>query len=191
MDVAAYARQLKQLLPSGLAWNVEPTSRVSKLLLGVAEELARVDTRARNLVDEWDPRTTLELLADWERVFGLPDPCLGVAPSIPQRRASLFAKIVGIGGQTPAYYIEVAAALGYTVTLTEYDPYDVEDDVEASILGDGWAYAWQINAPLETVGEMTVDDTADEILAWWGNAALECVMLALKPAHTHLFFSYT
>lgn len=191
MDANAYAREFQQLLPRGAAWNLEPGSTLTRLLLGLADEYARVDDRAKVLVDEWDPRTTLELLADWERVYGLPDPCVGSDPSVVQRRNSLVAQIINLGGQTPAYFIAVAAALGFTVTITEFDEYSVEDDVDAFINGPAWAYAWQVNAPLNTVFEMTVDDLVSDPIASWGNEVLECVLERIKPAHTDVLFSYS
>jgi uncharacterized protein YmfQ (DUF2313 family) len=191
MDVAAYARQLVQLLPPGPVWRIEADSNLSRLLAGVATEFARVDGRAVDLLNEFDPRTTYELLAEWERVYGLPDPCLGDAPSLAQRRASLIAKVIATGQQTPASYIAIAAALGFTVTITEFMPFTVDSDVDAYLYDDAWAYAWQVNAPLQTVGEFDVESSVDDPLAWWGNDALECVLLELKPAHTHLIFSYS
>jgi uncharacterized protein YmfQ (DUF2313 family) len=190
LSVDAYTRHLQALLPQGAAWSLEPLSGWSRLLRGLAEELARVDARSATLIDETDPRTTYELFTDWERVLGLPDPCVIGEQSLDQRRAAIVARLVGVGGQSPAYFIAVAEALGFEIGITEYRPYDVEDDVEASIYGDDWAYAWQVNAPLETVGEFTSDSTSDEPLAWWGNAALECLLHRLKPAHTHLIFAY-
>lgn len=191
MDVNAYARQLKQLLPIGAAWNVDSDSVLSKFVLGLAEELARVDQRARNLLDETDPRTVSELLADWEAAFGLPDPCVGPGQTETQRRAALLARVTGLGGATPAYFIATAAALGYTVTVTEFSPFDVDDDCDTVILSEAWAYAWQVNGPLNTVVEFTCEDGADEPLAQWSNASLECVLSRLKPAHTYILFSYS
>jgi uncharacterized protein YmfQ (DUF2313 family) len=189
LSAAAYVRQLLALLPPGAAWRREPGTLV-QLLTGLADELGRVDGRGAALIDESDPRTTFETLSDWERVYGLPDPCVGGSPSTPQRRASLVAKIVGLGGQSPAYFIAVAAALGYTVTITEFSPADVNDDVDQPIEGDAWAYAWQVNAPLHSVFEMTVEDGVDDPLAAWSALPLECTLAALAPAHTIPIFTY-
>lgn len=191
MDVNAYARQLKQLLPTGAAWTVDSDSVLSKFILGLAEELARVDARAGTLMDETDPRTCFETFLQWEAAFGLPDSCVGAGQTDAQRRAALIARVTGLGGQTAAYYVAVAAALGYTVTITEFSPFDVEDTVDDPLIGDEWAYAWQVNGPLNTVVEFTTDDGADEPLAQWSNVPLECVLTRLKPAHTYILFSYS
>ena len=190
LDAPAYARMLKALLPRGPLWRLEADSLISRVLLAIADELARIDARADDLIREIHAPTTLELLPDFERVYGLPDPCLGEKPSTPQRIASLIAKITSTGGQTAGYYIGIAAALGFTITVTEFQEFDVEDDVEAPVYGPDWNFAWQVNAPLNTVIELTVEDTADDPLATFGNDQLECVLQALQPAHTTLIFAY-
>jgi uncharacterized protein YmfQ (DUF2313 family) len=187
----AYARMLKALLPRGVLWNLEDGSTISRVLLALADELARIDARSEDLIREIHPPTTLELLADFERVYGLPDPCLGEDQSTAQRVASLVQKVTSMGGQTAAYYISVAAILGFTITITEFSSHDVEDDVEDPISGDDWNFAWQVNAPLDTVIEITVEDTVEDPLATFGNDQLECVLEALKPAHTTIIFAYT
>ena len=53
-----------------------------------------------------------------------------------------------------------------------------------------WAFAWAVNATSTTVNELTVDDTVDDPLAYWGNAILECVLERIKPAHTYVVFAY-
>ena len=75
--MADYLNQLLQLQPPGEALPTDPDSTWVKLLDGLAQELERVDSRAAALIRESDPRQALELLADWERVCGLPGDCLG------------------------------------------------------------------------------------------------------------------
>lgn len=185
-----YLAQLQALLPSGAAWPREEGSVLTNLLLGLADELARLDERAQDLLDEADPRTALELLIDWERVTGLPDPCVGIDPSTEQRRQSLLQKLTALGGQSPAYYIAAAAALGFAITIDEFLEHTVEDDVDHQLFGTDWNFTWQVNAPLNTVGELSVQDTVADPLAWWSNEPLECVLEPLKPAHTHIIFAY-
>lgn len=191
MDVDAYTQQLIALLPSGPAWQVEAGSVLRRMLEGIAEELARVDGRSRDLMNEADPRTTLETLTDWERVYALPDPCDGANPTIGQRRAGLVAKVIARGGQTKAYFIDVAIARGYVITITEFEQHTVAHPVNAPLYGEDWAFAFQVNAPLNSVGVFTVNTPVSEPLAWWGNLALECVINNLKPAHTKALFAYS
>jgi uncharacterized protein YmfQ (DUF2313 family) len=188
-----YLQQLQALLPRGPAWPRE-ASPSTRLFNGLAQELARVEGRALALVDEADPRTTAELFADWERVTGLPDACavaFGGEQTTAQRRAALVGRLATMGGQSAAYYVGLAAALGYAVTVGEFAEHTVNDDVEHPLFSLAWSFAWQVSAALNTVTDLTVDSTVDEPLAAWGNSLLECVVKRLAPSHTTVLFSYT
>lgn len=187
--VAFYIAQLQALLPPGIAWPVEQGA-LADTLGALAEEMARVDGRASDLREEADPRTTVELLADWERAFGLPDPCTELPDTYAERIAALVEKVGRVGGQSPAYFIGVAARLGYTVTITEFDPFTVDDRVDDRLYGEAWQFAWQVNAPAETVSYFTVDSYVTERLAEWGNVRLECAIDRIKPAHTTVIYAY-
>ena len=189
-----YLQQLQALLPPGPAWAKDDDATLTRLLSSLSAELARVDGRSWQIVEEADPRTTAELFLDWERVAGLPDSCavaFGGAQTMPQRRAALVGKLVTLGGQSPAYFIGLAAALGYAITITEFRPFTVGSRVNQPICGSAWSFAWQVNAALNTVRKFKVSDTVADPLAAWGNALLECVIKHLKPAHTTVLFSYT
>ena len=190
MTAEAYRDQLLALAPPGSALPVDPDSNWARLLQALADELARVDARAENLVDEADPRTTYELLSHWESIAGLPDPCATDEQNIEQRRNALLGKLAGTGGQSRQYFIDLAKDLGYAVTITEFSPFDVDSTVDAELYGDDWAFAWRVNAPETTVTYFTVASGVDEPLASWGNATLECAIEARKPAHTHVIFAY-
>lgn len=193
MTAADYLAQLQALLPPGPAWPKDADATLTRLLGALAAELARVDGRAQQLVEEADPRTVAELFADWERVAGLPDTCaqaFGGDQTMAQRRAALVARLTTLGGQSPAYFIGLAAALGYAITITEFRAHCVNDDVEHPLYDTAWNFAWQVNAALNTITDITVDSTVEDPLAVWGNALLECVIKRLKPAQTAVLFSY-
>lgn len=194
MTAADYLSQQQALLPQGPAWPREPDALLTRLLDGFAEEFARADGRAGQLIDESDPRTTYELLADWERVAGLPGECallVGLDLTVAQRQSALVAKLTERGGQSRAYFIALAARLGFEITITEYHEWSVEDDVEAPLSGADWNFAWQVDAPLSTVIDMTVESDVEMPFAVWGNALLECALSKDKPAHTVVLFAYS
>jgi uncharacterized protein YmfQ (DUF2313 family) len=189
-----YLQQLQALLPPGPAWASDDASFITHLFTGLAQELARVDGRVLQLVEEADPRTVAELFSDWERVAGLPDACavaFGGDQTVAQRRSALVGRLTTLGGQSPAYYIGVAAALGYAITITEFQQHSVNDDVNCYLFDAAWNFAWQVNAALNTVTDLTVDSTVDDALAIWGNSLLECVIKRLAPAQSTVLFSYT
>ena len=97
-----YRDAFLQLLPEGQAW---PKRAIESVLWrtvdGLCNYWGHVDGRAADLLEiETDPRKTHELLIDWERNWGLPDPC-EVDPSTDEgiRRLKLVAKMTLLGQQ--------------------------------------------------------------------------------------------
>lgn len=190
---AEYREQLKALLPPGQAFPRDPGTTLHDLLDGMSIELARVDGRACVLPQEANPATTMELLSDWERVAGLPDKCSGVLEETLQgRRNALLTKLASTGGQSAAYFIELAASLGYTVTIEEFRPFRVGRSRAGDALTNGpWAFTWLVRAPAVSVTSFRVGRSAvGERLRTWGNDTLECKLNQLKPAHTIAIFAY-
>lgn len=185
---ADYLRLLMNLMPKGPAWTENDV-----LLSGEAEELARLHNRVMDLLEEYDPRTTIELFSEWEKEYGLPDPCLTIGPSLIERRAALVSKVFNIGGQSPAFFIAVAAALGFTITITEFHPFRVDiNAVGDALYAEEWGYAWQVNGALTTIHEFAVElSQVGDALRTWGNALLECVINRIKPAHTLVIYNYS
>ena len=195
MTATDYLRQLQALLPPGAAWPRDDDAALSRLLAAAADELARIDRRAEQLIDEADPRTTAEMLADWERVAGLPDPCVaasGEAQSVPQRHAALVARLAALGGQAAAYFIALAASLGYAITIEEFRPFRAGASRAGDALTNGdWSFTWRVYAPPTTpVTFRAGQSAAGDALRSWSNVALECVLNRFKPAHTNLLFAY-
>lgn len=185
-----YRDQMLALQPPGDALPTDADSTWANLLLAQADEFARIEARADAVLEESDPRTTVELLSDWERNNGLPDSCVPGAQTSEQRRNALVAKVTRHGGISRQNLIDAAAALGYTITITEFLPWSVDSDVGSPLYGDDWAFAIQINAPAVTVHYATVDSDVDAPLAWWGNEQLECAMRRNKPGGRFILFVY-
>jgi uncharacterized protein YmfQ (DUF2313 family) len=146
---------------------------------------------ARLLVVEADPRTVEDLLPEWERAFGLPDPCVADAETtIVERRRVLTAKVAAKGGQSRAFLIALAAAHGYEVTIDEFRPATCVDPCDTPVYGDEWAYAFRVNAAELNVTWATCVDLCNVPLRTWGNARLECLIDRAKPAHTIALYAY-
>jgi uncharacterized protein YmfQ (DUF2313 family) len=188
-----YRDHLKALLPPGRALPRERGSNLDALLDALAQELARLDARAERLPVEAVPSTTTELLSDWEAAAGLPDNCSGSLPETQQgRRNDLVSKLVSQGGQSAAYFIELAAALGFEVEIEEFRPFlaGISHSSDALTNGD-WRFTWRVRAPEVTVLPFRSGiSAAGERLAVWGNAGLECRVRKYKPAHTIVLFAY-
>lgn len=156
--------------------------------------MARFDMRVgADLVNEADPNTTSELLLDWERVVGIPDACREtVSPTVTQRRNDILQKLQARGGQSVQFFIDLAASLGFEVTITEFRPFRVGRSRVGDPLSNGpWAFAWQVNAAENTVIYFrTGIGRVGEPLAVWGNDVLECTISRRRPAHTTVLFAY-
>lgn len=190
---ADYLEQLKTLLPPGQAFPREAGTTLHDLLDGMSIELARVDARGEALPTEANPISTNELLSDWERVAGLPDKCSGVLEETLQgRRSALLTKLTSTGGQSAPYFIELAGALGYEVTIEQFKPFRVGMSRAGDSLTNGdWVFTWLIRAPEVSITSFRVGLSAvGERLRTWGNDALECKINQLKPAHTIALFAY-
>lgn len=203
-----YAEPLAALLPTGAAWPRDPASVLMRVVRGLAQVWGTIDGRAADLLEvESDPRKTLELLADWERNWALPDPCFAEAQTIEDRRRVLLLKMTIEGAQSREFFVWAAGVLGYTITITEFSPFMCG----LSCCGDGRASAtdqgprWQIGAP-----EMRfywVVHVSGARLSWFrassGQAGidphlrigiatdLECLLRRWKPAHTEIVFDYS
>ncbi len=190
VSVEAYHQQLQALLPPGRAWPRDPDSNLAKLMGSIAEEFSRADARSEQLFDEMDPRSTYELLPDWERICGLPSACSPTDQGLGERQSAVHAKLTERGGQSARYYINLAARLNYSITITEFKVHHVGSAVNAPLCNADWCFVFQVNAPSATVRDGTVQSGVDESLRSWGYELLECAINEDKPAHTKVLYAY-
>jgi uncharacterized protein YmfQ (DUF2313 family) len=177
LSVAAFARALRSLLPGGPAFSRDPDSSITKTLLGISEELARVDQRGDDLIEETDPRTTDELFGDWEQMLGLPSPCVTTVQTMEERRAAIVSALNSVGGNTLDYFLGLADSMGITITIEEASAFEVgRDGMGDSIGGDEWYFVWHVFASASL-------SAAQQQL-------LECTFRRFAPAHTVPTFEY-
>lgn len=187
-----YGEQGAKLLPRGVLWTVSPGSVKEALLRAMGSECAHADERVLDYLRESDPRTTDELLTDWERVLGLPGPCAELEPTLIGRRYAVVAKLTSQGGQSIAYYVQVAAALGYSIEIEEFPMAEVGVTVCGDELnGILCRFVWTVHAPPGTPIFFSADESgAGDPLATVDATPLECALQSIKPAHTLLLFEY-
>lgn len=138
-----YGHIFLSLLPRGQAWPREPGGTLVNTCLGLADYYGAVDGRAADLLErESDPRHTTDvtlldhvaggqlfpggpdgLLSDWERAWGLPDPCFPDATTIAERQHMLVLIMTMLGGQSRAFFKSVAEWVGYTIEIKEFAPF--------------------------------------------------------------------
>jgi len=131
---ADFQAALLRLMPRGRVWRNDPGSNLSALAGALAPSWTRNTAAAAQVLIDASPATTQNLLVEWENSLGLPDPCTAPNPSIEQRQAAVRAKFGARGALTTAYFITLAAALGFTITITEFSPYTVDMPCDEPLL---------------------------------------------------------
>lgn len=171
----SYLKLLKSLLPRGKAWSRD-SGTMPQLLLGMAQEMSRMDTVIDSLIQERDTRYTDALLDEHELdLFGAAD-ITGATDAV--RQAVLNAKIRETGGQVKQYFINMAAGFGCVITITEFRPAWCGVVVCGDPCGDQEVlFYWKVNVQYDR-------DTASETLD-----ALQAKLELLKPAHTVMIFN--
>lgn len=192
MTAGDYLRQLFSLLPKGLAWARRQDSHMGRLLQAVADVFVRVDERMRSVLREIDPRQAVELLPDYERVLGLPDPCISEEQSIAQRQAAAYAKLTAQGGASKPYFIKLAADMGYPGASVEvYREATCNSDCNAALWPEDHRFYWQLNLPSDGGTFLAnCNSPCDSALGTWGDTALECRVNQIKPGETDVAFAY-
>lgn len=202
-----YARQFLVLLPNGQAWPKILGSTLERATNGLSQEWGFVDRRAADLLEqESDPRKTIELLPDWERAWGLPDPCLQEPLSIDARHTMLLQRMTMLGAQSRAWFIGIAASLGYTIEIGEYSPWicGISKCGQSGLDSHGIP-RWQIaHAEIRFYWKIFVNVAR---LTWFRCGAgqcgvdphlriglatdLECIIGRWAPAHTMIIYDYS
>ena len=198
-----YLRMLYSLLPTGRAWTRDASSRLYQLLSAFADELARVDSRASDLLIESDVRRTTEIIEEHETDYGLPEEGQDLASTIEERRQDLFAKLALLGSQREVYFEEVASNLGYDAYIEYYPPFWADySGVGDTIGAQDNIFSWLMRVSMNVqLGEFDLafslafdrpDIHADsyyqqlvknfDYLIFWINK--------IKPAHHQAFFDW-
>lgn len=154
----------------------------------VSTPLEMVLQSANQVRVEHDPATTQLSLPDWERVYGLPDPCAGISSSVERRRADVVNKVAAHGSLAAAQMVQVAAQLGYTgAEVVEFSPTSCTSPCDVDVRSpDIWRFVWALRVDNSILVEhASCGSPCDVALARWGNEPLFCAIQRYKPAHTY------
>lgn len=181
------------LLPSGWALGARG-GIIDVLLTALAAGMADAEEDAAALIPEMDPRTAYRLLPDFERVLG-PDPCgrdlSGL--TLGDRRRLAHQRWTSLGGASRAYFIGLAAKLGYAITIEEFRP-SRSGTLRAGqrLRPEGCQFVWRVRiGKLVSVTKFRAGaSTAGHSLGAFKISDLECVIRRLAPAHTTVIFAY-
>lgn len=217
----AFTHALLAKLPLGEIWPRRVGSRPWQTMRGLAGVVTRWAERVgRFLLWEAMPPTSFDLLPDWERVLGLPEPCITAAQTLEERRQAVLEKLRRRpGGQSRAYYTGIARRLGYhkdepsphalpfelpaevgridQITIREFRPFMFG----VSRFGNPtWRFApprmryvWVVAVPGVRLNWFRFGASRfgqDTHLRITRADDLECILQKYKPGHTRLFFNY-
>ena len=204
--MAGHAELLQALLPASYA----PTGLIEPEL---AVEGAALDTALGASLDPLRgliPLAALEWLEDYERVYGLPGDCRQQGLLLQERLALLAIALAERAAINRAYFVWLAAQLGYAVSIEEFDQFKAGfsraggriTNYEALFSagwraglslaqGAPWQYVWVVHAIDEPTTLFRAGvSAAGEPLVSWSNQLLECAIRAAAPAHTMVHFAY-
>ncbi len=145
---------------------------------------------AGELLTEAFADTAAALIGSWERVTGITWP--DGPPPLQARQSAVVGKLQSVGGLSAAYFIGLAAAFGWTITITEMQPFMAGiSRAGDTIYPAAICFAWKVSGA-GTIYKFTAGQSAaGEALQWWGaNTGLESLLNGLKPAHTYIIFNY-
>jgi uncharacterized protein YmfQ (DUF2313 family) len=165
LSAEVYARMLKALLPPGKLWRLDPDSNLSLLLLACGDELARVDARGWDLIEEADPATTTELLEDFERILGLT-----AEGTEAERRSAVVGRLVRRQRFRPAdFRAALASSLG-------------QDAADVDVRERTAAWAASVGAPEEIFRFFVYRDPG--IPGDYSIAGAQAIVDVMQPSHT-------
>ena len=170
-----YTEAALLLRPRGRVWPVGADGVQAVVFRGIAKLLVALDAAASSILAGSLPGSLVSgFIPEWEATLGLPDPCAGADPTVSQRAGQIQARFIGGGGQSRQHYIDLAAALGFeiTITITNFSPFRVGHSHIGDPLYDAsWSFVWGVTV-LANPGGAVVD-------------VLICELNAVRPAGTN------
>lgn len=111
---------LTRHLPMGVAWEAFriPGKVARRLIEGYAAGYDDMSEALCRLVGEIDPRTTTDLVEEWERALSLPDACLPPADTLEKRRERILFRLAKRRWTTAQDWHDLAALFGLQIRIT-------------------------------------------------------------------------
>lgn len=111
---------LERHLPIGAAWRAfrAAGSRAFRMMTALADAYESAWRFLSDTMAEFDPRTTSQLITEWETAVSLPDPCLPKYDTIEQRRAWVIWRLTKKRWQTAQDWIDLGLLFDLDVRIT-------------------------------------------------------------------------
>lgn len=175
-SAAQYEQAVRTLLPRGRAWNREDGSNQALFCDALGKMYEQQDADSRQMLANFFPGTATDGLTEWNASVGIPDACSGVPATNGADQQQIVAKLIATGGQSLPYFEEIVAALGYAISITEFNATHQGTDAPAGMIvhPDDWAHTWRVN--ILNAASAPADTTT-----------LSCLLTKYKPAHTQFY----
>lgn len=175
---------LRMLFPIELGGDHEADLRHDSVALDAAQ------AQAATLLIEMHGDSAATLLLDWERVFGvLPE----IDDPLQLRREKVVQAIKRRGGLSIPYFLALAEAMGYEISIVEPVPFMAGwGEAGQELFGEEIVHQWGVSIANQPLYYFRAGESAaGERLLWWDDQpALEELFRILKPAHTYAYFIY-
>jgi uncharacterized protein YmfQ (DUF2313 family) len=183
-------RDLLTLLLPPVSYNPNG-ERLRVELQAEANAIDAVKANATLIENAITPFNAGVFLSDWERVVGITQ----IGDKTYQERVSqVLAKLAETGGLSRSYFIQLAASLGYTITIDEPQPFRAGiNRAGDTIYIEEIIFCWLVNVLSSSVNVYQFRagrSAASERLLSFGDNRLESLLNELKPAHTFVSFAY-
>jgi uncharacterized protein YmfQ (DUF2313 family) len=162
--VSTHVEYLKLLLPAVAYDKAAP--QLTAELSAEGKQLDAYQADVAGLLLELDPRTTVQLLPDWERVYGLPDEGLFSANTIEQRQARLTTKVMQTGGLSKQYFQALLEQAGYTVLIDEPRGFFAGINAPGDRIYDPAKVIWYWRVRLRRDGQIISAADRSQVYAW-------------------------
>jgi len=179
-----YRQVLQSLLPTGKFWTRAESSDLTKLLNGLAEVFTRTEERSLELIQESVPSHATETLEEWELDFNIPDEGYELESTTEGRRSVIKAKFIAVGQQDQGYFDDIATALGYDVSITEFSK------CLAGLATAGSSYATNERCVFYWIVDI---DVSADMMQYYTLANISQLITDIskrKPAHTIVLFRF-
>ncbi|MBV7262553.1 DUF2313 domain-containing protein [Photobacterium sp. WH24] len=194
MVVSAQSRDawldvLQQLMPQGMAWSRDNDANQTKLLRALAKHLAELDTSCDSMAREMLPNQTQTLLEDYEQYLGLPE-CENASETITDRRQAVVMKDRRKGGLATWQIEQLAADLGFDVTVEEIFPHHCLRDCMYPLHPERYRHVLRVTVHNLPNARMTCLDHVLTPLVSNNAGILECTLNRYKLAGKYYEFIY-
>lgn len=165
-----FRNALLNLLPMGPIWSRAEGGMIWVWARVIGDSYARNSDRATELLKVAFPATATELITEWEKTVGLPDPCVGPVDDMSIRQMLVVDRLVSSIESSTEFYIEYAKKyFNIDIIIDQYSPFRFGTSFDRPFGNDDWSHTWRIRS--------------DQDLGF-----LHCIFNRIAPAHTWILF---